>query len=330
MMTERDVLVRNFGDVVCPQTEAMIESVYEHWYGKSYHDVAAEMPEPMYINIPGDRKVQTIEVAPTGSDHDITRDIVLGLPYLNGYTVHHYIRAKTLQLLTHPNSSVWIMPNNGSDKSAYQFNTEENCRLSNGDIRPLAEMQLRAFENSSARFGTLAITGYSQGGLTAVAMAAVGSDKLVIDRVNADEMPSRSNRTAKQLGKDFMSSGGLPELKGAVKDANIAALSEAMSTRRLGADLVKFGVTSLGKEAKLLKHAMSGSAQGLIEQAMNNGVHIKVGSVAGSSLLDIESIDTESPLLTAVQYVGQPFDRRHATGDNVIAHAIMANDGLRL
>lgn len=329
-MTERDMLVRSYDDIVDPQTAAMIDGAYSYWQGKSLSDVIQEMPEPVHVDIGDDRTVKLIEVAPSGFDHDLDRDIVLGLPFLNGYTPHHYIRAKTLQLLTNPNASVWILPNNGTADQAYDFNSNETKRLATGDIRPLGELYIRAFENLSTQVGTLALSGYSQGGLTTLAMAAVGSDRLMIDRVNADEAPSVTDRSAKQLSRDFTRSGGWGDLKGAVKDANIQALSEAMSTPRLVKDIAKFGAASLTKQARLLKQAMSGSAHELVEAAVNNGVHVKLGSVAASKLFEIESIDVNSTMLTTVQYVGAPFEHRHATGDNVIAHGVMANHGLQL
>lgn len=329
-MTEKDMLVRSYDDIVDPRTAAMIEGVYAYWEGKDLHDIEREMPEPVHVDIGDDRSVQLIEVAPSSFDHDLSRDTVLCLPFLNGYTPHHYIRAKTLQMLTNPNSSVWILPNNGTANQAYRFNTNEAKRLVNGDIRPLGEMYIRAFENLSTTVGTLALSGYSQGGLTTLAMAAVGSDRLTIDRVNADEIPSAADRTAKQLSRDFARSGGWNDLKGAVADAHIQALSEAMSTPRLAKDIAKFGLASLSKEARLLKQAMSGSAHELVEQAINNGVQVKLGSVAASRLFEVESIDVTSSMLTTVQYVGAPFEHRHATGDNVIAHGVMANHGLQL
>lgn len=313
-------------------SQGVLERIDEYWARRTYTDVLSEMPEPTYVSVDDDRKIKMVEVAPSSrTDHDISHDIALALPHLNAYNPRHYIRARTLQM-ANPNFSVWILPNNIVGNKAYFLNSREKARLAEGDMRPIGEIQMRAFENNRHGIGNLAVTGYSQGGLTALAMAAVDSD-ILVDRVNADEIPSKTNRPITQLIQDFRRSRSAEGLMAAVHDSGIKALSEAVSPKRQQRDIAQFLLTSLTGEGHIMRKAMSGSANKLVETAINRGITVKLGSVAGSKLFDVSSIDTrllDSPLLTVVQYEGDKFEHMHVTGDNVKLHALMADDGLRL
>jgi len=318
--------------LVNPDIQSRIDQVHDYWAGRSFRDVVAEMPAAQPVAIDDMRDVQLVEIEPRLGEADNSRAILLAQPYLNGYTPHHYIRAKTLQLLAGPNHSVWLLPNSVDRKPAYTFTAEEKARLAEGNMLPFGEVFSRAFEVIDRQrkygLGALSIAGYSQGGLTSLAMGATSAE-LNIERINADETPSMTDRDSKTLRKHFQTSTGLTDLPGAVKDAGIHALSQAMNLPRLSLDLARFGKATFTSEAKLLNEAMKGSADYLVERAVAKGILVKLGYVAGSHLFDPESITTESEGLKVVRYDGTMFNRKHATGDNVIAHAVMADQGLR-
>ncbi len=303
---------------------------YNHWAGKDLRDVVTEMPEPTYVPIDEMRDVQLMQILPDSADFDTTRTTALGLPFLNGLSPHQYIRAKTLQLILDPEVPLIVMPNNSSKNSAYTFTTEDRRRLAMGNIRPLGEIELLAFEelDKQRSLGALSITGYSQGALTALAMGAVGSSRLHVTNINADEAPSKFGRSVKRLAKDFQS-GGLSQLFGAVKDADIDALSEAMRAPGLLLDIVRFGMQSLRADSKLIQRSMVGDVDGLVAGVDLQDVPVKLGFVEGSPMFSpsFESADLLSKHVTTIGYDG-PGNRGHATGDNVILHALMAVDGL--
>lgn len=327
------VISRTYEDLLDNFNEGVLQGVDEYWAERTYDDVLREMPKATHVPIDENRTVRMIEIAPHDDTHDFRQDVVLCLPYLNGYNPRHYIRARTLQL-TNPNHSLWLIPNNTLGEKSYIFNKEEKARLAKGDMRPLGEIQMRAFEKLPQHIYNLAITGYSQGGLTALSMAAVDSN-VPVNRVNADEIPSKTNRTTAELAKDFRSSRDNRSLKAAVKDADIPVLAEAMAARHVNWDIAQFAIKSLTTEGNIMRKAMTGSAEYLIEAILNRetDIIIKLGSVIGSKLFDVQSINPgllSSPQLSVVQYQGGNFRHKHVTGDNVKAHALMANDGLQL
>lgn len=324
--------VENYESLVDDRLLAGIERVEQHWAGKSLKDVAAEMPQTEYIPVDDERAVELLELRPPDALHDTSREIILGLPYLNSVTPHHYIRAKTLQLLAGPSHSVWVLPNNSRGHTAYTFTGKEKIRLARGDMSPLGEMHTRAFEklhhDLSGGLGAISLTGYSQGGLTALAMAAVNGSSLNIVNVNADEVPSVGDRKAPELASDFKSSSPAKDFFGAIRDAEIPALSQAMNKFRATRDVLRFLLESKTLEGKLMNEAMTGTVNELVQRSINNGVAVKLGRMAGSTLFDPESITVNSDGLRIVTYEGAPFDRLHGTGDNPYAHAFAADHGI--
>jgi hypothetical protein len=308
--------------------EDRILEVYDYWANKTLEQVAREMPEPTYLTLDEERQVKLVELEPNSWQYDETKATVLGLPFLNGYTPQHYMRAKTLQILMGSENPLWIMPNNSHKDNAYTLADSDRIRLATGNIKPLGELEMRAFEKlrTMRGIGSLSISGYSQGGLTALAMGAAGSDILHIEAVNADEAPSKTYRSAKELQKDFLS-GGMFDVPNAAKDADIDALTDAMSKPKFILDIMRFFVQSKRHDSKLIHHAMSGSVDGLVAETLGNNVPVKLGHVEGSPMFDPESIDETQDNLTIVSYTGAS-NRGHATGDNIIAHALMAKDGL--
>jgi hypothetical protein len=307
-----------------------IQRVYEHWANKSLRDVMQEMPEPTYVPIDDNRSVQLLEVQPN-DEVDETNTIALGLPFLNGITPHHYIRAKSLQLMVNPDAPVVMMPNNSSKKIAYELTSNDREHLAKGDIRPIGAIEMLALEqlNKIRSLGSVSLTGYSQGASTVLAMGAFGSAELNISVINADEAPSKTGRTTKKLKSDFMA-GGMFDVPNEAQDADIDALTDAMSKPKFILDIARFGLQSVRQDSKLLQGAMAGSVDTLVSDVTVSGVPIKLGYVTTSPMFDPESIDKRHPNVRIVGYTGDRFALGHAVGDHVIKHALMAKHGLDL
>lgn len=307
-----------------------VSRVYDYFANKSLADVMQDMPEPTYVDIDDSRQVQLLELMPDTSDVDETRTIALGLPFLNGLAPHQFMRAKALQLMVGPEVPVVVMPNNSSKDSAYSLTDEQRARLAGGNIKPIGEIQVAAFEKLNATkraLGALQLTGYSQGGLTVLAMGAVGSAELHVTSINADEAPSKMGRNLKQLKSDFLD-GGMFDVPNEAKETDIDALVEAMTKPKFTIDVARFVAQSLRKDSKLIQYAMTGSAENVVAEAATSGVPIKLGYVKASPMFDPASIMTEDNHVGFVSYRAG-FERGHAVGDNIIKHALMAKQGIR-
>lgn len=330
-MPER-MITHTHEDFLDPYTEAVLHGIDEYWAKRSLEDVVKEMPEPEYVCIDDERRVRLVEIAPSRkTEHDFSHDIALVLPYLNDYNPIQYMRARTLQL-ANPNYSVWLTPDNRFGSKNSIFNDEEKARVAQGDLRPLGEIQMRTFEKGDHHIYSLAATGFAQGGMTALAMAAVEST-IRIDRVNADEVPSKKGRSAAQFLKDFDLSRNREGLEAAIKETAIPALTKVMRMRQPDTNKAEFLLRSKTPEGIMLARAMAGSAEQLVGTALENDTMVKLGSVANSQLFDIDSLSPQllnSPLLTVVRYVGEQFEHMNVSGDNLKLHALMANDGLQL
>jgi hypothetical protein len=313
-----------------PSYNEGIQRVYDHWANKSLRDVIHEMPDAEYFPIDDDRSVQLLQVKPD-SDIDTTQTIALGLPFLNGITPHHYIRAKSLQLMVNPDATVVMMPNNSHKNEAYQLNQKDRQALAKGDMRPIGAIEMLALEqlNKIRQLGNVSLTGYSQGASTVLAMGAFGSTELHVSVINADEAPSKDGRTTKQLKSDFMA-GGVFDVPNEAADADLDALNEAVTKPKFILDVARFYFQSLRKESQLLQGAMAGSVDTMIGDITVSGVPVKLGYVKASPMFDPASIDKRHPNVQIVGYSGDKFARGHAVGDNVIKHAIMAKHGIDL
>lgn len=298
-----------------------------HFYGMSLAEVEQEMPAAQRVDIGDGRSVEVAIIDPE-DERDEQNDLVLAEPYLNGWTAHHYIRARAMQDIVAPNSRVIVLPNSSFGREAYSFTDTEQQKLRQGDITPLSEQQMKALEHLKTE--TAWLTGYSQGGTSVLGIASVGSDKIDVAKVNADEVPSETGRDAKALQKAFMESGGLGALRAAVRDAGVDALAEAMSLRRLAVDLTKFGLVSQRRWAKDIAQTMTGSAEELVRGAVRQlGTHaVKLGFIEGSSLFDPGSLSPETEQAVRLVHYKGNFMHGHASGDNVYLHAAMVRDGL--
>lgn len=302
-----------------------ILAIRESWQHKTLADIRAEMPEAEYVGMYDGRSMRAVVLDPEGERDEQTTDALI-LPHQQDWTPHHYVRARIKQQLLAPNSR-WVVLLN---KNAHTFLPEEQKQLARGDGKPQAEQQMQALEQFSV--GATMLDGYSKGGLDALHVAALGSDKIEIVAVNADEVPSKVGRNTKELRRDFMASGGPLTLRKVIRSADILALSEAMSDPRLLADMGKFAVASFKKENQLMEETMTGSADMLMRAAarqLPDGA-AKVGFIEGSKLFDPQSLSPSVfRIIRLVKYYGPGF-ARHASGDNPILNAAMSHDGLVL
>lgn len=317
-------------DQLVPLMDQDVLAVHERWQSVDLHDIRQAMPQPTVIDV-GKCSVRAVVMDPQTKDVNENHTLVLGLPHQQAWKPSMYIRSKMLQDIVAPNSRLVVFPNNTIGDRYYDLTKDEQAKLSAGDISPYAEMQLRVLQ--TLKLSRVALTGYSLGGFSALAMGAVGSDKVEISHINADEVPSR-NRNPKQLRKDFMKSGGPKEQRQAIEDAKLPALSQALNIPRLTADYIRFGLTDVvsavrPSENKALHHAMAGSVGDKIRRSLVNNpdTTIKIGHVEGSHLFkgSIETITSNT--VRVVTYTGEG-SHLHPTGDNPIAHALMAKDGI--
>jgi len=263
---------------------------------------------------------------PRGDEIDDTNTLVVTLPHEQAWKPSMQLRTELLRQIVAPDSRAVVFPNNTWQKrSYYGFDNDTCSRMANGDIRPFAEKQVRVLEKLGV--SKVSVTGYSLGASAGIGIAAVGSPDIEITHVNADEAPS-ANRDAKQLQKDFMSSGGWSEQRAAIAQSAIPALSRAQLSPKLAMDYANFGLSTLVKENKALLQAMAGNISPLVETAVANypDMKMKIGYVAGSLLVDAASLELPK-YARLVEYSGSG-SQMHATGDNIVAHALMALDGL--
>jgi hypothetical protein len=335
-----EVTVQSLEAITSPRMQERINSVRQYWeevdpyYGIT-EILTGEVGSDLRIVQPTDKTSRAFILEPHKNQADKSFSLVLALPYLNGFTPHHYIRAETLRQIVNPNGRVVVLPENSYSQkdNVGQFNDADTARLLAGDNLPYGERQMQTLEyiNKTHNLGNIALTGYSKGGLTVMAMAAAGSDKLTVTHLNADEMPSKSGRDSKGLQKDFMKSGGILDLRRAIKESEIEPLSVAMSGFGMVMDLIKFGLASKSKNGKLMGSTMVGSADYAIELAQERAkdAGIKVGFVEGSQVFSPSSLSprTIKALGGLVKYAGRSF-HKHPTADNVIVHALMVNDCL--
>ena len=299
---------------------ADFHDLHEDWQKLSLQDMLGAMPEPRATEY-GD----VVVLDPANSDkRDETHTLVLGLPFQQAWKPSMYVRAEYARQVVAPESRMVVLPNNSNGQRYYDFSKAELGRMKDGNLGPFFERHVRALEDLDIR-GKVTLSGYSLGGLTAVGIAAVCSNNFEVSTVNADELPTGS-RTPKELQKAFMSSGGWGEQRAAIADAKLPVLSRALNAGRLALDYAKFGLATLSPVNKALSAGMArGDFGELLERARANApeANFKLGHVVGSQLFlpaegSLEDFDIR-------EYSGAGA-HMHATGDNVVAHALMIVD----
>lgn len=293
----------------------------ERWQSYSLSDVQKMMPETTVISA-GEQLVHAAVLLPKG-DFDNNEALVISAPHQNGWAPSIYIRSEITRQIVAPDAMAIVFPNNGGKDRYYQLTDQQIADLNKGNLAPIAEMRVRVLE--ALHVGEIAATGFSLGANLAVAMAAVGSDKVEVIAINADEAPSELGRTNKQLRKDAMKSNSWGEQREAIADANIPALSEYFTRLNMARDYAGFALATLRRANKAVEQAMSGSIQPQIGRALEQypNLPIKIGSIIGSLLTNDGDIHG-----TRIRHYSGEATHRHATGDNPFAHALMAKDGV--
>lgn len=275
-------------------------------------------------------------MSPDG-ETDETKSVALYAPLHKGWTADLYMRAKITQRYVAPNSRFFVFPSNTFGQKHYDLSYMAKNQAQrfedHGDIYPLGELDMRTLERISDVFdlGDVALSGFSFGGKRAITTALVGSDKINITNLNADEVPSKSGRGLVPLLKDFMDSG--KEFPDAVKDTGIPALSEIFNGKGKFLDMAKFGgmlVTPTGLQTeKALRDDITLDLVGL---STNMSLEGKLGWVQGSTIFDPNTLNRLNGNtldgFDLVEYQGEGF-RKHASGDSLFVNAMMVRDGLR-
>lgn len=226
--------------------------------------------------------------------------------------------------VVNPDGLTIALPNNSGKKTYFDFTSDDLATLNSGDMRPLYEKHIRTVTAllGTTAIGPVSIVGYSQGGLVALGMASVESD-LPIASVHAFEAPS-AERTPKQLEKDFMKSGGPKDQLAAIGDAALPALDSAFRLHRICADYGRFFLDSLHKSNKAQMTAMATpNIDVLVEKALNDGTtDVVLGYVEGSRMQGSYQ-PTERDGLRQIIISEGAGSHKHATGDNIVANALM-------
>lgn len=257
---------------------------------------------------------------------------VLALPHQQAWKPSMAIRSHLYHEINNPDGLTLVLPNNSIHNRAYRFSDAELAAIAAGSMRPFFEHQTRAAEYVANLFGMqgkVALAGYSLGGLTALGIASVGSDRLNVAEVHSVESPNEE-QTAKELKKKFLKSADIlgKEQRAAIHDAALPILDEALRADKLALDYVRFGIASLlNAENKALSKGMAHSEyEELVRRtlAQYDSAVIYAGHIAGSLLFAPEVVADINDPRFIVRSIGEGVgSHRHPTGDNPIAHAIM-------
>lgn len=255
---------------------------------------------------------------------------VLALPHQQTWKPSMALRSYLYHDINNPNGVTIVLPNNSFGEASYRMSDSDRQKIESGDMQPFYEAQTKTIESVLSRYGrigSVSLDGYSLGGLTALGIASVGSDHLAVQSVHSVESPNKET-TPKKLQKDFMKSGGFGDQREAVADAAVPALTELHRVLPLGIDYARFGIASVTEaDNKALAKGMATPKYAeLVEKTLAhyNGVRIAAGHIAGSRLFDPEIVEyIDDPRFEVQFYNEGPGSHKHATGDNIMAHALM-------
>lgn len=313
-------------DQLTPLIDDTFMEVHERWQAaRSLTDVVPVVPELEAVEAGGEY-VHIARLAPHKEPNG--SKLVVAFPYQQGIGSTMLANTAFMQQTVYPHSEVIMLPQTYKGKnSSFELSDTDAARLEAGSLAPIAEKYARVLDGMKA--GKLAITGYSLGGRLAADIAAISGD-YEVTAVNIDEAPFHKDRTAKQLQKDFMKSGGYFMQRKAMADAGLGRIVGKEAGLVLAVDYAKFGVNSFSKVAKLVHMGMvHGDLSLTLKEIQNNhpAAPIKVGSVEGSLLTAPEDIAELAASIDTVLYTGDAA-RKHTTGNNFAMNALATKQGL--
>ena len=326
IMSER---VTTFEQLISNVPDERIETAESYWADRSLSRVVEEMPQLETF-----RYGNVAVINPDTKDFDETRSLVVLLEYLQGYSPAHYMRAKVMQQYAAPNNRVILVPGAEAMDLSGALSDEEKSELASGDYRPFANMVAEVVEHADhkKKFGTIDITGPSQGALSALGMVGVKNLYCDIGKVVAVDPVSKTDRSIMGLLVDnFTGSGSVGD---AVKRSGIPAQQEAMSGLGFTKDIAKFlGKMLFTAEAHLIGRGMTGSAEGLITDALNQPKldegAMSIYYIEGSKIFDPLSLSDETRSRVRItQMQASENTDKHMTINNLPFHAAMVNDGI--
>ncbi len=312
-----------------PLIDDRARGLHDMWQKMSHSDWLGLMPGTELVPVSDTQSVKIAEVNPPG-DYDPERALVLFLPHAQAWKPHMWMRAAVARQLAAPDSRMIVFPNNGYKDEAYTLSDHDTSK----GYKPLAEQFARVLEKKGV--GQVALVGYSLGGILAPAVAAVNSDKFQTLHIGSFEAPN-VNRTDKEL-KDAFMADGLGNFRASVADAEIPALSKAMSLGRFGLDLYKFWRTNATDPTnqyltKMMEKGLLTNKLLVEAGAVDPETVITVGRMATSAIAASPKALPGNFVLHSVDrfnfrsYSG-PYDHGHTTGDNIFAHGLMIKDAL--
>lgn len=299
---------------------------HERWQDISLGDLAERMPDAVETEF---GKAAILE--PAGNEYRDT--VVVGLPHQQGWKPSMYARAKYMQDTVAPESRIVVLPNNAAGDRNYHFDAETAAAVRGGNLTPYYEQRARLLDAIGVE-GKVDLTGYSLGGLTVVGMAGVLSDRWQPRVVNSDEAPN-AQRTPGELRSDFLGSGGIGIQRRAIVDADVPAINQALNRPRLLRDYAQFGFGTFIAENRALADGMATPEfNRLVGKALAGPAElVKIGNVEDSLVFRAEADDLASVYdderLHRTTYTSAE-NRKHATGDNAAAHALMLKEALTL
>lgn len=303
-------------------------AVHERFAGMSYDELKAVTALDNEVALPAGATKAAVIGDENGPDAGVH---VLALPHQQAWKPSMALRSHMYHAINNPDGLTIVLPNNSVSNRYYQYDGTDRLDIVNGEMDVHYDRQLTTVEGILERFGAyvgpVALKGYSLGGLTALGMAAAGSDRLNVTEVHSFEAPNQET-TPKALRKAFMKSGTLGDQRGAIEDAHIPALEQALRFDRLMLDYARFGVASVvnaGNKALAAGMAEPGYEQ-LVRRALSqhDRARIYAGHVIGSRLFSPEVVaGINDPRFIVRSIAEGDGNRRHATGDNPVAHALI-------
>jgi hypothetical protein len=316
-------------DQLVPELSDHVLEIHDHFYGVTLDEIASRMPEPITTEYG-----RAVILEPAGEPDEHT--VVLSLPHQEGWTPITALSAMFMQQAVAPDSRMVVLPNNTAGEQYYQLDPQVLEQIKIGDMAPFYHNQARIVE-SLVTSGSVDLTGYGLGGLTSVGIALMAK-QLDIRLVNADETPNLI-RKPQDLQHNVRSLMTIINRSKAFGDTALLALDEIADWPYQIADYRNYE-----RAAKVPENAAL--YQGMARQALSELVFdfvdtrpeilLKFGRVVDSSVVHAGMYNTMSE---QSQYIGSnehymeyssDYSRKHATGANPVALAMMYKQATRL